>query len=923
MEKPLYLLDGYSLIYRSYFAFIRRPLLSPDGRNTSAVFGFFRSLLSLIAEHRMEYLAVVMDSHVPTFRHEAYAEYKATRDKTPQDLHDQVSIVEEILSVLGIPVLQADGFEADDIIATLAGKCRESGKPCWVISADKDLLQLVDGPVAVLRPDKGGGYREVRRDEVSVEWGVTPEQIVDYLSLTGDQSDNVPGVPGIGAKTAVKLLEQFGTLDALYARLEEVASDSQRKKLEEGRESAFRSRELVTLRFDVPLDRDLEELRLPALNGAAAAPMFLREGIRSIAEELSAAAAAGSDTGAGAAAGSVSGVPGVPAAAGPAAAPAVPAVPQERGTCIAVTDADELDRWIAKVRAAGWFAFDSETDALDVFSSRPVGFSLSVREGEACYIPVCSPDAACIPEETIREKLSAILTDPDLRLIGQNIKFDYQVLKRWGIEIRNVAFDTMIAAWLLATDQNSFSLDVLAEQYLGYRTIRFSEVVSKGESFLSVPLARATEYAAEDADIAFRLYRLFGPMLEERGFTRLFEDLEMPLVPVLAEIELQGILLRPEALEAFDGELAVKLASIEEEIFRLCGKSFNINSTRQLQEVLFVDRKLKTDRKTKTGYSTDITVLEILAREDPVPGKVLEHRMVSKLKSTYVSALPKLVKPETGRLHTSFVQTGTATGRLSSRDPNLQNIPIRDEEGRRIRSAFVAPEGCRFLSADYSQIELVILAHFSRDPALMRAFRDGLDVHRQTGSLLFGVTQQEVTPEQRRIAKTINFGVMYGMSAFRLSRELGIPRGDADRFIGAYFATFRNVSDFIERTIAEAERTGVVRTMMGRERRIYGITSRNRNEKMGAERIAVNTPIQGTAADIVKLAMLRVSRQLSARKLSAKLVLQVHDELILEVPEAELPEVERLVREEMEHAVELSLPLRVNIETGASWGDLH
>jgi DNA polymerase-1 len=503
------------------------------------------------------------------------------------------------------------------------------------------------------------------------------------------------------------------------------------------------------------------------------------------------------------------------------------------------------------------------------------------------------------------------------------------VLKRWGVTMANIHFDTMIAAWLLDTTANTYNMDALAERHLGYNTIHFDEVVPKtprGEAdltFDAADLDAATDYAAEDADVTLRLYGLFAPQLEERGFKDLFHDLEMPLVRLLGDMELEGIGLDIEVLSAYSAELGESLVRTEGEIYSLCKREFNIASTKQLQEVLFEERKLTPTKKTKTGYSTDTTVLQELAREDPVPALVLEHRLMSKLKSTYVDALPKMVNSETGRIHTSFNQTGTATGRLSSTDPNLQNIPIRDEEGRKIRAAFVPREGWIFISADYAQIELVILAHLSQDPALMAAFREGEDVHRRTGALIFGVSPDEVNAEQRRIAKTINFGVMYGMSAFRLARELEISRGDASDFIDRYFTQYAKIREFIDATIETAEKDGFVRTLMGRERRLPDITNRNRNVRMGAQRIAVNTPIQGSAADIVKKAMLSVDRRLGEEGLSARILLQVHDELILECPVSEADRVEAILAEEMPAAAELSVPLSVSVERGQSWGEMH
>lgn len=951
MAGSLYLLDGYSIIYRSYFAFIRNPMRNPRGENSSAVFGFVRTILALFAEHRPTQFAVVMDSRGPTFRHEMYPEYKANREAAPEDLHAQVPVIEEICAALGVPMVRAQGFEADDIMATLAEQCRAEGRPCRVITGDKDLLQLVADPVRILRPGKGG-TEELDRETVHRDWGVWPEQILDYLSLVGDSSDNVPGVKGIGEKTAVKLLDQFGDLDSIYDSLDAVSSTSWRTRLEEGRESAYMSRELIRLRFDAPVPEGAEGYQVEPLDYKAAAPLLVAQGMRSLVRELgltpedyedlgsaapvSAIRGGGVPTTDGSVGGGGSGppaLPGGPATLSPTASPAertaavLSAEERERfaapGTCTLVDSLDELDRWIEAARRAGRFAFDSETDSLDPRLANPVGFSIAVEPGRACYIPLVGPDGPVLDAEAARERLATVLADPAIAVVGQNIKYDLQVLAGWGVEIANVAFDTMVAAWLVDTSEGSYGMDRLAADYLGYRTVHYADLVGKGGTFSEVPLEEAARYAAEDADITLRLSIVLDRLLDLRGVRELFESLEMPLVPLLARMEREGIGLDVFELEKYSSELASEIDRVQQQVFELVGHEFNIGSTKQLQEVLFTERKLQPIKKTKTGFSTDNSVMQELAREDPVPGRVLRYRLLTKLRSTYVEALPALVNPRTGRLHTSLNQTGTATGRLSSTDPNLQNIPIKDEEGRRIRDSFVPREGWIFVSADYAQIELVILAHLSGDTALRDAFVAGEDVHRRTASLIFGMEASEVSSEQRRIAKTINFGVMYGMSAFRLANELGIPRGEADAFIKAYFGTYSGIRRFIDDTVAQAESDGEIRTLLGRPRPLPDIRNRNKTVKAAAERVAVNTPIQGTGADIVKRAMLRVADRLAREGLRARMVLQVHDELILEAPREELERVTALLMEEMSTAVELSVPLRVSVEHGERWGAMH
>lgn len=896
--EELYLIDGYSIIYRSYFAMIRRPLFNPDGRNSSAVYGFFRALFHLIRSRSPARLAVVMDSRTPTFRHQRYPAYKANRQKSPADLHAQVGVIEEILAALGVASVRADGFEADDVIATLSARCEESGTPCWILSGDKDILQLVRGFVRVLSPEKGmGDLTEHSRETVHADRGVYPEQIVDYLSLMGDQSDNVPGVKGIGEKTAVKLLSAFGTLEALYAGLDKVEPESVRRKLEDGRESAFLSRDLILLRQDVPGVPLPAALTLPpVLDTAGALPLFEREGMKTIVSEL-----------------------------GESPRPQAVLAVTAPGTYSTVTEAAELDRWISAARRAGTFSFDTETDGTDEMRARPVGFSLSFREGEACYIPVRARDASCLPEGLVRGKLAALLEDPAVRIVGQNFKFDYKILRRWGVRPAPPWFDTMVAAWVLDSEQTSYGLDRMAERFLRYRTLPYTDLVPKGSdaTLADVPVARVTDYSGEDADLTLRLHGILERDLAASGMEALFRDMEMPLVEILAEMELAGIRVLPAALAAYGSEIEKGLAALEADIYEKCGTRFNINSTKQLQEVLFTWRKLKPVRKTKTGWSTDSDVLEVLAAEDVVPERILAHRKLSKLKSTYVDALPGMVHAETGRVHTHYVQTGTATGRLSSKDPNLQNIPIRDEEGRRIRSAFVSEPGTRLLSADYAQIELAILAHLSQDPALLTAFREGGDIHRQTAALIFGAAEADVSPEQRRVGKTINFGVVYGMSAYGLAQSLKIPRADADRFIKTYFERFPGVSRFLADAVRSAREKGYAETLFGRRRRIQGIASENRTERTQAERIAVNSPIQGTAADIVKLAMVKLHRGLGDAKLKSRILLQVHDEIILEVPEEETGRVGDLVRQTMETATDRGVSLKVSVQLGGSWGEFH
>ena len=957
-QDTLYLLDSYGLIYRSYFAFVSHPLTNKAGENVSALYGFFRSLAMMLKTYRPQYFLAAFDSRTPTFRHEWYPEYKATRDKTPEDLHAQIPHIEKILTTLGIACLRKDGFEADDIIATLACRAAREGRRCVIISGDKDLAQLVGDFVSVLKPDKSEALAHCGIEEVKEHWGVAPAQMLDYLSLIGDASDNIPGVKGIGPKTAVKLLQDYGTLDAVYEHINSIAGAVQ-KKLAAGKESAYFSKKLITLAADIPIEGSIEDYRCDALHYTEAAALLkeyelprLGELYTKAAEEAGTAGAAaapntvatggsagsssaenGSGTGDAIARGKAASfaATGTKAVAGTGNGTTPAELRKNTGEYRTVTDAEELEAVIAAAEAQGFAAFDCETTGLNPLYDTLVGFSLSLKAGTGIYVPLKAPTPelgeqpfTVMPLATAKKLLARLWSNEALTLILHNGKFDYQVLRTAKIFTRAGCrlFDTMIASWLLEPDNLSFGLENLAEAQLGLQGINYKDVVPKGCTFAAVPLPQATEYAAEDADFTLQLYHLYKPALEQANLTALFETLEMPLMPLLADMEAQGIFLKKEELAAFSEELADTLARDEAEIYKLVGHPFNIASPKQLQEVLFTERKLPTGKKTKTGYSTDISVLEELAAIDELPAKILDYRASAKLKSGYADALPLLADTH-GRIHTSFIQTGTATGRLSSRDPNLQNIPIRGEEGRKIRKAFYAADGCKLISADYAQIELVILAHFSQDENLVKAFRHGTDVHAATAALIFNVPVENVVPDMRRIAKVINFGVMYGMSAFRLANQLRISRTEAAKFITRYFTTYSGVSAFMETLKESAAEKGFVETLMGRRRYIRAINSRNQTQRAAAERIAINTPIQGSAADIVKTAMLRVDRALKQQQLKARLLLQVHDELILEAPDAEVDTVKALLKQEMEHVVELAVPLRVSIESGSCWGDFH
>ena len=930
-KNTVYILDSYGLIYRCYFAFINRPLTNKDGNNVSAIFGFFRNLHSILKHYNPQFIACAMDSKTATFRHEMYKEYKATRNKTPEDLHAQIPWIDEILTDLGIPVLQCDGYEADDIIATVAKKCAQQGKSCRILSGDKDLMQLVTETTQILKPDHADVWKVTGPQGVQAEWGVPPEQLLDLLSLYGDSADNIPGVQGVGVKTAGKLLEQYKNLDGIYEHIDEIKGAMQ-KKLIDGKENAYFSQKLIRLCDTVPCSDIDDAVNNPIqLNFEKAAQKLNQYGVPAVAKQYAELAVeSGTSTNA---------TTIIQTQSEDSQTEQVPSleVKQNQGDYSVVTNLEELQNYINLIEENEKIvAFDCETTSLDTLNTQLVGFSLSSQAGKGIYVPLYTSNLFenldFIPQEKALEQIARLFNNPQVTVILHNGKFDYKVLRSSGIKINNnkvscKLVDTMIAEWLLNSDKtgkNSYSLEYLAETKLGLKGIEYEDLVPKGQTFADLPVEKAYPYAAEDADFTFQLWQKLEPQLKSQNLYELFTSTEMRLMPLLAEMEIQGIHLDSQTLYDYNKELTIGIEDIQNKIYSTVGHAFNIASPKQLQEVLFTERGLKPTKKTKTGYSTDTSVLEELALYDPVPKMILEYRELAKLQSTYVETLPSMCD-KNERIHTDFIQTGTATGRLSCREPNLQNIPVRNEAGRKIRSAFTATPGTILISADYSQIELVVLAHLSQDKNMCNAFISGTDVHKATAALIFGVPQEEVTPQMRRTAKTINFGVIYGMSAFRLANDLGISRTQAAEFIENYFKTYSSVNDFINSTIQKTEETGFVQTIFGRKRHIANINSKNKLEKSGAERMAVNTPVQGSAADIVKKAMLDVSKALEEENTQAKLILQVHDELLVECPDnpQTIEKTISIIKEKMENAVKLNVPLKVSIEYGKNWGEFH
>ena len=887
--QRLYLIDGSSYIYRAYFAI--RHLSNSKGLATNAIFGFTNMLLKVVREHNPDHLAVIFDSKGPTFRKEIYPAYKANRAAMPEDLVPQIPLIKELVRAFNMPALEVPGFEADDIIATLARRFEAQGLEITVVTGDKDLMQIVSERVRLLdtMKDQVSGLAEVAE-----RFGGPPDKVIEVQALAGDSSDNIPGIPGVGEKTAVKLIQEFGTVENLLANLDQVKGKLQEKLREFGHQAEL-SKKLVTLVDDMDLEVDYAQFALSDPDRPALTALFKELEFPKLMQEFSSdqrASAAGYR---------------------------------------AVQSEAELDALLAALRQAPRFAFDTETTSLDPTRADLVGISFAVEAGAGWYIPLGHrylgvPDQ--LDQALVLERLRPLLEDPNKPKIGQNLKYDLLVLRRAGIVVEGADFDTMIASYLANPAAKSHGMDALAADLLGYQTISYSEVTGSGKKqvgFEEVEVEKAVVYAAEDADITLRLAEKLQPLLRQSEQEQLFTEVEMPLVGVLTAMEWAGVRIDSAQLQAFSKEMEGKLQILEGEIHGLAGRPFNIGSPKQLGEILFEHLKLPRGRKTKTGWSTDVEVLTKLAEEDkaPIANKILEFRSLAKLKSTYSDALPKMIHPQTGRIHTSFNQAVTATGRLSSSDPNLQNIPIRSEEGGRIREAFIPAEGNVLLSADYSQVELRLLAHLAGEEVLREAFVAGEDIHTRTASEIFGVFPEMVTSEMRRQAKTINFGVLYGMGAFSLGKDLGIATKEAQGFIDNYFARYPGIRGYLESKKAEARDKLYVTTILGRRCAVPEIHSPNGAFRAFAERNATNYPIQGSAADLIKVAMVRIHDRLRREGLQTRMVLQVHDELVFDVPRAELETVRTLVKMEMEGAIPLSVPLVVEIGVGANWREAH
>ena len=914
-DKTLYILDGYSIIYRSFFAHISKPILDKKGNNISAYYGFFQTLFSIMGSYPMDALAITMDEKGPTFRHELYPQYKANRESAPQDLHAQVQPIRDTLAKIKIPVLSKVGFEADDIMASLSSWANDKGWNVVIVTGDKDLCQLVGDHITALRPPKKNGEKKyvfMDREGVKEFYGVYPEQIVDYLTILGDTSDNVPGVKGIGEKGAVKLLTEYLTLDGVYRHLDSL-STGMKKALENARDTIELSRTLIKLRFDAsPEGFDLEAMRISSFDIPSAVDDFVSRDMKRIASLASAKKNGGEGK----------------SAYMDRAEEETPRIEPlltegekyllEKGSYEILSDKTEVEKRLEKA-----LMFSSQEVALEFLSdgylptSPVLGVSLSLEPLKAFFIPFGEnglevSDFALIAEKYLNGKM---------RVISHSVKSQLERSRNLSIHL-SFSSDTMIQAWMVNSNEGVFSLDFTVSRYFSQTLLSLPDLCGD-RSVESLSLEEKARYTNLRADYIHRLSRVLGRRPHEQGLWDAYVSMEIPLIPILSEMEDNGILISEEKMNELKTKTDNRIQDLVSSIYKEAGYEFNINSTLQLSSLLFEERKLPPGKKTQRGYSTDTATLEgLIGTGDPIIGMILEYRALSKLKSTYIDVLPSLADGN-GRIHTSFLQTGTATGRLSSRNPNLQNIPVRTDEGRLIRNAFVPGEGNIFISADYSQIELVVLSWMAKDPGLMEAFLSGEDVHKYTAALIYEKPVEEVNPHERRVAKTINFGIMYGMSAFRLSNELGITRSEAKEFIDKYFQRYSGVRQFVESTVKSAEEKGYVSTYWGHMREITGINSRNKTEKAAAERTAVNTVIQGTAAEIMKKAMISVDGALKEGKYKTKLLLQVHDELIFQVPLDEADEVEKLIKEKMENVVKLPVPLRSSVERGYSWGDMH
>ncbi len=933
-KSTLFLLDGMALAYRAHFAFVNSRLTNPEGIPTGPVLGFANTLDKLLETERPSHIAVAWDTHAKTFRHELDSQYKANRPPQPDELRIGIPLIKEMVQAYGIQNLELDGYEADDIIGTLADKANEEDVNVFLVTPDKDFMQLVHDHIKMVKPDNAnGGFLLIGREEVKEYFGVYPNKVIDVLAIIGDASDNVPGVPGIGKKGAPALIEQFGSLEQAIASSNQISAKKQREGLQQFAEQALRAKEMVTIHTDVPGIPSWKELSWSGPNRADLGPFFKRMAFRTLTQKYLDEGKNGDLFSGGMVTKPQSG-PSISAQLSPASSGGMSAqefppqtfqkLEDRNSTYTLVKNVEEFQSLVTRLSASSRLCVDTETDSSEPMEAVLLGISLAEQAGEASYIP-CE-DSFCSLEE-IKSILQPLVQDKNREWIAHHMKYDWIVLKRSGIQLEGSVYDTMVAAYLLDASQ-SLSMDSLARKYLGYDPIPITALIGEGKTdktMRDVPLEEVKTYACEDADITLQLANHLNPLLAKDEVDNVGRKIDFPLVPVLARMEVTGVRIDDQMLKEFSSQVRVDMSTLEEEIYALAGRQFNVQSTQQLGEILFEELNLPTNKKTKTGrYSTSEDVLQSLSVHHELPARILDYRSLSKLQSTYAEALPKLIHPETGRVHTSFNQTVTATGRLSSSNPNLQNIPIRTSRGKEIRKAFIPADGYQMLAADYSQVELRIIASIARDQAMMEAFEKGEDIHARTAREIFDLDPAEpVTADHRRKAKEVNFGIPYGVSAYGLASRLGISNGEGKAMIDRYFERFPGVKTYIDKTIQFATVNGYVKTLSGRRRYIPDIHSSNWNLKGFAERTAINMPIQGTAADIIKLAMIALDQEFIKRNTKSRMVLQVHDELVFEVHEDDLDIIPNVIQKAMEEAYSLEVPLKVDMGIAMNWLDAH
>ena len=901
-QKRLFIIDGMALIYRSHFAMIKNPLTTKNGQHTSAVYGLANSIFKIIKDENPDYLAIAMDCREPTFRHKMYDLYKANREAMPEELVSQLALIDEMLDGMNIPVIRKPGYEADDIMGTIGNQAADKGINTYLVSGDKDLMQLISDKIMLYTPGSRFSPTTIYgKAEVKEKWGVYPNRMIEFLALLGDSSDNIPGVDGIGKKTAAKLLSEYGDIESIQKNIDNIKNKRVREGLLNGSEKLELAIKLVTIDNDVEVDVNVEKLKKQEMNKDILSLFFNKLEIHSLSNQLEKISTNNS-------------------------LPAVEKkIKKDYKTIFTIKDLDNL---INKIKKCSLLSFDIETTQLDPVEADIAGFALSLKENEGYYVPVIFPEKDATNEYEldlvmVLNTFKQILEDEDIKKCGQNLKYDSLILIRHGISLRGIEFDSMIAEHILHPEKNSYKLDNLSIEYFGYEMQPIEDLIGTGKDQISmadVPIKKVSFYAAEDADIALQLSKKIKPLIVKSNLDKPYYDIELPLIPVLVEMENSGVFVDDKILTELSYEVDEKIESLEKEIFSMSNSEFNLNSPKQLAVVLFDELELKQIKKR----STSIEVLETLKFHHPLPELVLKYRHLSKLSSTYIKALPTHINSRTGRVHTSFNQTIASTGRLSSTKPNFQNIPIRTELGKKIRKAIKAQsKDSVILSADYSQIELRIMAHYSKEPELVKAFNDDLDIHTRTASLVYSVDESKVTVDQRRAAKVVNFGIMYGAGPFRMSKELGISMKDAKVLVDTYFSTYPGIQKYIQKTIEEAHLRGYVNTLNGRKRYTQSLGASSINAQRAEERALINMPIQGTAAELIKIAMVNIHKKIKEDGYHSDMILQIHDELIFEVPKYEIENFSKLVKFEMENAIKLSVPLKVDFNWGPSWFDAH